>query len=299
MPKTCSAKEAKNMIKVRATLFSSIAVAAALLAGCVSPKQSPLLVGISDTCSKTKNSVPDYYAESLKLAGHIPAVICKNNDTNALRAIVKKLDLIIFTGGEDINPQRYGKAKSRLCEEINNERDEFDFALMAACLAENKPMLGICRGSQLMNVFFGGTLYQDIPSEYKVPTAAKQCLHRLYPYYGGATNPPLHKIFIERNSRLASVIGVSPLKVNSHHHQGVDQLAPGFKITARAEDGFAEVFEHQSYPAIGIQFHPENTVACKPQTGFDIERQTKIFLEIAKLTGSSKKASSNKTPKKD
>ena len=270
---------------MRATLLAASLSAALLFAGCTTQNDGPLLVGISDICASTRNSAPEYYAKSLALAGHVPAVICKSADTNALRAIVRELDLVVFTGGEDIEPARYGKEKSKLCEKTNPQRDEFDFALMSACLAENKPMVGICRGSQLMNVFFGGTLYQDIPSEYKIPAGAQPCLHRLYPYYGGATNPPLHEITIEPGSRLAGVIGTSPLKVNSHHHQGVNDLAPGFKITARATDGFVEVFEHSSYPAIGIQFHPENTVACNPKTGFDIDRQAKMFREIAKLSG--------------
>lgn len=244
-----------------------------------------LFVGLSDVCNANRTEAPRCYAEALRKTGHVPVLICRNADTNALRSLVRQLDLVLFTGGEDVNPARYGAERSGRCGSPNESRDEFDFALMAACVAERKPMLGVCRGCQVMNSFFGGTLYQDIPSEYVPTNGEGLCVHSRYPYYGGATNPPLHKVSALAGSRFAEIVGTEPLEVNSHHHQGVRDLAPGFRATAWATDGFVEVFEHQSYPAVGIQFHPENTVAYEPRTGFDVGRQAELFRRIGELVG--------------
>ena len=243
-----------------------------------------LLIGLSDTSGRPDaNYVEDTYALALQEAGHHPVVIARNEDTNSLRRIVSALDAVVFTGGKDVAPERYGAVRSPKCGEPDLARDAFEFALYSVCVELHKPIVGICRGVQTMNVFFGGTLYQDIPSEYKPSEGLARCVHGKYPYAGGRTNPPLHEVSFVPGSRLARVLGVAPMKVNSHHHQGVRDLAPGFKVAARATDGFVEAIEHQSYPAFGVQFHPENTVARRPQTGFDLPRHRKFFERLEEL----------------
>ena len=243
-----------------------------------------LVVGISDTSGVADaNYVEDTYALALQEAGHCPVIIARTADTNCLRRIVSRLDAVLFSGGKDVEPSRYGEAKSPKCGTCDPARDAFEFALYAVCVEQRKPIVGICRGVQTMNVFFGGTLYQDLVSEYTPPAGVAKCVHGKYPYSGGRTNPPLHEVSFVPGSRLARVLGTAPLKVNSHHHQGVKDLAPGFKVTARATDGFVEGIEHQSYPAFGVQFHPENTVARRPETGFDLPRHRQFFVRLSEL----------------
>ena len=243
-----------------------------------------LLVGLSDTSGRPDaNYVEDTYALALQEAGHHPVVIACNTDTNSLRRIVRGLDLVVFTGGRDVAPARYGAEKKPWCGEPDLRRDEFEFALYSVCVEQHKPIVGFCRGVQTMNVFFGGTLYQDLKTEYAPPDGLALCVHGKYPYSGGRTNPPLHEVTFAPGTRLARVLGTEPMKVNSHHHQGVKDLAPGFVVAGRANDGFVEAIEHKTYPAFGMQFHPENTVARKPRTGFDLPRHLRIFTQLEEL----------------
>lgn len=107
------------------------------------------------------------------------------------------------------------------------------------------PLIGICRGCQLLNAYFGGTLVQDIASES--PSSLRH------------SGPP-HPLALDPDSRLARVLGVTNVTVNSHHHQAVKDVAPGFSVKGRAPDGIVEVIEGRFYPAIGLQFHPEMMV---------------------------------------
>ena len=247
----------------RGFLAAAVAVVAALTAF------GGLNVGVSDMCSDDPGR---FYVPALTKVGHQAEVIPFCTDTNLLREAVRKFDLVLFTGGEDVNPARYGAAPSPKLGRMNLRRDEYEFALFAACVAERKPVFGICRGVQSMNVFFGGTLYQDIGSDYKLPEGAEAVRHGGLPFFNGATNPPLHSITATPGSRLGRVIGNTPLKVNSFHHQGVRDVAPGFRVAARSEDGFIEAIESSDYPAAGVQFHPEHTIYYRPDTGFEIDR---------------------------
>ena len=143
------------------------------------------LVGISDMCMSNRYEVHRYYADAVRAAGHDAVLIFRTTDTNSLRRVVRGLDLVLMTGGADVAPARYGE-KNRLSWP-DEKRDEFDFALMSACVAEKKPILGICRGCQLMNVFFGGTLVQDIPSQWRPPAGSAVVNHGRYPWTGAAT----------------------------------------------------------------------------------------------------------------
>jgi len=141
--------------------------------------------------------------------------------------------------------------------EIAPERDEFDLLLIRSAVAKGLPLLGICRGEQLLNVAFGGTLYQDIPSQ--VPNAIKHNQSGIAP-----RDYQFHSIKIEKSSVLEKVLGCDSTAVNSYHHQAVKDIAPGFKITARAKDGIVEGIEKQGNEYVyGVQFHPEGLI----QTG--------------------------------
>ena len=216
-----------------------LGLALLLLAACAGPKTP--LVGIS--CSRTGSGatqLPTTYTEAIAKAGGVPVVLPTVATPREAEALLSKLDGIVFSGGEDVDPAMYGEEVWNETVYVDSVRDRSDSLLARAALAAGKPILGICRGSQLMNVMLGGTLYQDIPSQ--LPEAVK---------HGGAT----HTIGLEPGSVLAQLYGLDSLTVNSFHHQAVKDPAPGLKITARAADGIVEAYE--AGQVLAVQFHPE------------------------------------------
>ena len=207
----------------------------------------PLVVGISESFPVANKSakvmVNASYADAVARGGHVPVVISRFGTDEQFDVLVSKLDVLILTGGEDVDPARYNAPKSPKLGTVNAPRDGFDFRLLDAARRRNLPVIGICRGCQLLNIAFGGTLWQDIPTEYQVKNVQHREVH--------------HRISIEPDSRFARVTGVTNALVNSYHHQAVKDLAPGFRIVAKSPDGVVEAIECDTYPAIGVQFHPE------------------------------------------
>ena len=160
---------------------------------------------------------------------------------------------LLMTGGEDVNPAYYGKLNElSKCEEINNYRDSLELALINRALLVRMPIFGICRGEQILNVALGGTLHTDIPTD-----VGKQVAHRCPP----GSPDCLHSVKIDKQSDLFLMTGLESGTVNSYHHQAVDMIAPGMKITAKSENGVAEAIERE-FPLgksfiMGVQWHPE------------------------------------------
>ena len=214
---------------------------------------SAVFVGLGDPVvpvgKGTRWSRVQQYAECLRKAGFVPVLVPQTADTNELAHVFSRLDALVLTGGEDVDPRRYGAAPSPKLGEVVDARDAFEYALLDAAMARHLPIFGVCRGVQIINVYFGGTLWQDLPSEYRGSEVAHCRLDR--PCDG------VHDIIVEEESRLASVIGVGKVSVNSMHHQAVRDIAPGFRISARATDGVIEAIESEHDPVVGVQFHPE------------------------------------------
>ena len=214
-----------------------------------------LVVGISETCATNGNVVANgAYAEAVRKAGDIPVVICRTARPEDLDRVVAGLDLLIATGGEDVNPARYGERPSPQLGRINAARDEFEDQLLRAAVRHELPILGTCRGAQHLNVFFGGTLHQDLPSDLGARYTVE---HRTGPDSHAAERDRRHPVEIAPGSRLARACGTTAASVNSLHHQAVKGLAPGLAVTAWTPDGVVEAIECAWYPAAGIQFHPE------------------------------------------
>jgi putative glutamine amidotransferase len=160
---------------------------------------------------------------------------------------------LLLTGGEDVNPVYYGKlSELSKCEEINNYRDSLELALINRALLAGMPIFGICRGEQILNVALGGTLLTDIPTD-----AGTQVVHRCPP----GSKECLHSVKIDQQSDLYQLTRVKNGIVNSYHHQAVDMIAPGMKITAFSENGVAEAIERE-FPLgksfiMALQWHPE------------------------------------------
>jgi gamma-glutamyl-gamma-aminobutyrate hydrolase PuuD len=198
-------------------------------------------------------SLPDY-VESVRRAGGEPRVLDPVKDLAG--QVVGEIAGLLLTGGVDIDPARYGEERDATVVNVEAERDEFEFGLLRAAREAQLPIFGICRGVQVMNVAFGGSLYQDLPSqmtgilEHTVPS------------------PPCsiaHEVWVSKGSRLWSLMqekmaDADACSVNSRHHQGIKRLAPGFEVTATAPDGVVEAIEcaNGTTFCLGVQWHPEN-----------------------------------------
>ncbi|NDV77378.1 gamma-glutamyl-gamma-aminobutyrate hydrolase family protein [Dysgonomonas sp. 511] len=221
-------------------------------------KKNPL-IGVSATRgSKGGSVISGTYIQAILKAGGTPIVIPVMTDGVVLRDIVKQLDGLIITGGDDIAPSYYNEKEIPKVNEIDSIRDIYDFVLLKLAADRNIPILGICRGMQLINVAYGGSLYQDIPLQAKSDIEHKQKQPR---------DIVTHDVSIDAGSKLASILGVTNVHTNSYHHQGVKKVAPGFRATAKASDGMVEAIE--AYPnrnIIAVEWHPEVQAAAGDTT---------------------------------
>ena len=171
-------------------------------------------------------------------------------DSIVLVDIISRLDGIILIGGADIHPSYYNEEPIEQLGEVDSLRDVYDISLIRLAAQRGVPMLGICRGEQLINVAFGGTLYQDIPAQHPDTTVRHN--------QEEPSSVPTHAVNLLPDSEMARITGETQLFTNTHHHQAVKQVAPGFRITAWATDSIPEAIENIEGKTIwGVQFHPE------------------------------------------
>jgi microsomal dipeptidase-like Zn-dependent dipeptidase/gamma-glutamyl-gamma-aminobutyrate hydrolase PuuD len=213
----------------------------------------PPMIGLSVTRSQSGGAqLGATYTRAILKAGGTPVLIPTVTDAAALQHIVAHLDGLVLTGGEDVDPLWYNEAPHQQLGKVDALRDVYEFKLLKLASDRNIPVLGICRGEQLMNVFFGGTLYQDISSQLAATRALVK--HRQNMPAGQAS----HAISVVPGSQLAAIIGEGTKGVNSSHHQAVRDAAPGFRITACASDGIVEAIEAwPDRPMLAVQWHPE------------------------------------------
>jgi putative glutamine amidotransferase len=189
------------------------------------------------------------YTDALTRAGAIPMAVPPLGP-NAAHALLDRVDGIVLTGGEDVDAALYGAPRHAKAEPPNPERDRWEIALTRAAHAHRVPTLAICRGVQVANVAFGGTLIQDIASER--PQAALHAREDV-------RTTRVHAVQVEAGSRLAGALGVPRLDANSLHHQAVDRVGHGLRVVARAPDGIVEGTEWAAddWWMVGVQWHPE------------------------------------------
>ncbi|MCR4859142.1 MAG: gamma-glutamyl-gamma-aminobutyrate hydrolase family protein [Bacteroidales bacterium] len=200
------------------------------------------LIGI--TCSRSASGATQLataYTEAVVRAGGVALVLPTVSSREEAERLLDALDGIVFSGGEDVSPSWYGEEVLNETVYVDTLRDRSDSLLARAALASGKPVLAICRGAQLMNVMLGGSLYQDLPSQF-----GTEVVHG-----GGASHP----IGLAQGSELRRIFGVDSVTVNSYHHQAVKDPAPGLTVTARAADGVVEAYEARG--VLAVQFHPE------------------------------------------
>lgn len=205
---------------------------------------------IPDASQNVRFGVPGTYTRAVDLAGGAPVLIPLQLGQETLSSIFEKLDGLLLVGGFDIDPKEFGENVLPECGEIETDRDATELALTRWALADSRPILGICRGIQVLNVAAGGSLYQDIASQ--VATNVKHD-------YGNREGHLLaHEVDVEPNTRVSRLLGADQVKVNSLHHQSVKQIAPGLRVVGRAPDGIVEAIESADDRfVVGVQFHPE------------------------------------------
>lgn len=193
--------------------------------------------------------IGEAYTQAIIQAGALPVLVPLG--LPVLPELTSRLDGLLFTGGGDIHPKFYQSEDHPLIEGIDVERDRLEIELVCAAVEDNLPFLGICRGLQVFNVALGGSLYADITSQ--VPGSLP---HSRFPEQ--ARDYLAHPVEISAGSCLAGLMGAGSKKVNSMHHQGIRNLAPGLQATALAPDGLVEAVELPGHPfALAVQWHPE------------------------------------------
>ena len=191
------------------------------------------------------------YCRAVAIAGGAPLLIPGIADEEAVASVLPLLDGLLLTGGVDVNPRAYDQQIRPACERIDDQRDVTELALVRLAQRERLPILGICRGIQLLNVALGGTLFQDIPTER--PGSVD---HRASVPEASRT---VHDLRLEAGSRLADLLGAANVGVNSLHHQAIDSLAPGLTATGWSEDRLIEAVEAADWPfLVAVQCHPEH-----------------------------------------
>jgi putative glutamine amidotransferase len=193
------------------------------------------------------------YVHALEKAGVMPLVIPPLEEPTAVEAVLDAVDGLVLTGGEDVDPARFGAAPHPTTGPVHDARDATEIALLLAARARRLPTLAICRGIQLANVALGGTLIQDIPSE-----VGTQVGHDT----GDDRKRRAHHVTLGGESRLLRMVGASAIDVNSMHHQALDLVADELVVTARASDGTIEAVEAKDpdWWCVGVQWHPEELV---------------------------------------
>ncbi len=190
------------------------------------------------------------YVKALEIAGVVPVIVPPLASEDSVRVILSRVDGVVLTGGEDVDPSLYGQPRIEQCGPSNPARDATEIALVQAAREMNKPLLAICRGPQLLNVALGGTLFQDIPSQVENALDHNEKDER---------SSRVHPVEIEAGSKLADALQATRLSVNSLHHQSVRDVAPGLRVTATAPDGVVEGLESpdDDWWVLAVQWHPE------------------------------------------
>ena len=203
-------------------------------------------------------TLPEAYVDALQQAGAAPVMIPLGLPEEQLSGLLSRVDGVLFSGGGDVHPERYGSAPHPLVDFVDEDRDRVEVLLVNHALQQSLPILGICRGLQLINVALGGTLYEDLGDQLPGSIHHDYSEEHKRDYLA-------HPVRLEPGSLLAEVLGCSSIQVNSLHHQGIRQLAAGLRTSASAPDGVVEGVELPGYPfGLAVQWHPEWLLAYPP-----------------------------------
>lgn len=219
------------------------------------------------------------YLSAIRYAGGQDTLLENGLEEDEYRRRIAELDGLMLTGGGDVNPSLYGSTRKSETQGVNNGRDRDETLLCHLALERKVPLLGICRGIQVLNVACGGSLIQDIASEVPNALPHNQDEDR---------SKPTHPVILEDGSRLFQLIGIAEIEANSMHHQAVSKLGKDCIVTAHAPDGVIEAIEIRDHPfAIGVQWHPEEMY----QSIVHSRRLLKAFIVTATEEGTKRRPS--------
>jgi putative glutamine amidotransferase len=197
-------------------------------------------------------SINQSYCKAVEAAGGVPILIPHQDDAEALRRIYEMLDGLLMPGGLDIHPKHYGQEPHPALDPTDHGMDFLETTMLPWAIADDLPILGICRGEQVLNVVMGGTLIQDIYSEYPTTIDHRESFKRRIRDFLA------HDISIDPGSRLHSLVGEDRVWVNTSHHQSVEKVGNGLVATAWSPDGIVEAIEHpDAHYLVAVQCHPE------------------------------------------
>lgn len=218
------------------------------------------------THSELLNQPDSAYADAVQGAGGIPRLLPRDYLLSQPSSHHDEFNGLILSGGGDLDIQYFNGEPNPAIGDPSPQRDALELELVKLAVETEFPVFGICRGIQVLNVALGGTLYTDIPSQYKTSIihSTPATLGRQY---------LAHEVEVNKDSRLANVLGSKRIEVNSFHHQAIKELAKGLKVTARAIDGLIEAVEliGARKPVFGVQWHPENLQSLAAHKALFIE----------------------------
>lgn len=258
----------------------------------------PLSIGLIYTISefedlkKAQTNMQDplrEYSVAIEHHGNKRIALSQKIPTQSLNELISRLDGLIIPGGDDVDPRFYNESPVKEIGFVDREFDLFEMDVYRKARERQIPIMGICKGEQLINVTEGGSLYQDIPTQLK---GSQRVVHRKR--VNGSTALTYHNVDLERDSTLFKLFKSDRIKTNSFHHQGVKVLAPGFKAMARAEDGLIEAYESiKGSPVLAVQFHPELMREHDPK----MEKLFETFFKKVKVNSVKSKECLGKTLK--
>ncbi len=218
------------------------------------------------TCPTIKLSAS--YVEAVLAAGGLPVLVPFTGEKRAVRELLSLCHGAVFPGGGDVDPRFFGEEPHALCGPMDTVRDEWELEALQYLWENNIPVLGICRGCQIMNIFAGGTIYQDLKLMRKPAN-----LHRV----DQPLSSTIHSVKLSPGSRLRALLNAEKVYTNSSHHQAVNGLGRGFAATAYTADGVIEAIEHENGIWMGIQWHPEVLPEHAPIFRDLIEKSTSLL----------------------
>ena len=223
----------------------------------------PIIAILSQVDDEKNIKLAAPYVEAVESCGGLPIIFPFTECEKTIDSLIELCDGFLFSGGADIEPELYGEKKSEFCESVQIYRDKLELAVFRKVFASGKPIMGICRGAQLINVALGGTLYQDIPTEYKTSVAHRQT---------EAKDMPSHSVLVKSATPLAELAGGERMLANSFHHQALKRLGEGIEVMAESDDGIVEAVYRKDYPYLrAYQWHPERL--------FLIDTENKMLFE--------------------
>lgn len=220
------------------------------------------LIGVSANFKEEHTLLAQQYYQAVIFAGGAPVIIPVTVDNEVLTKIIQTLDGLVISGGVDIDPKYFDQKPIPQLGEVIALRDEYELQLIHIAHKNQIPILGICRGMQMLNVAFGGSLYQDIATQYSG--------FSLKHAQDEPKNITTHNVTIKKKSRLAKIVGTENLDVNSSHHQAVQRIADAFRPSAFSSDGICEAIESDNFAEIGVQWHPEHLVETEQSEHLNI-----------------------------